>query len=193
MIKKLALSVALFTTFVLTANSANAALLDWTNRDSDRANPLINDNSDWSIIKLAKFDLGQKDNQLEAAPEPTPIPTPVQKLVRKNKAADTTATKTIRIVATAYSAEPGETDDEPCIAARNYNICGTTENVVATNCLSFDTIMTLPEIFGNKKFVVKDRMASRFSGSNCRIDVLMPDRQSALDFGIKVVIAEIAK
>lgn len=187
MIKNLTLLTALCTVFVLTTNSANAALLDWTNRDSDNAHPLVNDASGWSIIKLSKFDL----NQPEATPEPTPIP--AQKLIIKNKTADVPATKIIRIIATAYSAEIFQTDREPCIAARNYNICDTTENVVATNCFSLDTVMTFPEIFGNKKFVVKDRMASRFRGSNCRIDLLMPDRQSALNFGLKIVVAEIAK
>ena len=191
MIKNLTLLTALCTIFVLTTNSANAALLDWTNKDSDNAHPFINNASDWSITKLAKFDLSEKDNQPEATPEPTPVQ--AQKLIRKNRTADTTTTKTIRIIATAYSAEAAQTDNTPCIGARNYNVCETNENVVATNCLSFDTVMTLPELFGDKKFVVKDRMASRFSGSNCRIDVLMPNRQSALNFGLKVVVAEIAK
>lgn len=83
-----------------------------------------------------------------------------------------------RIVSvSAYSSTPEETDDSPFITA-----LGTTvrDGIVATNFLPFGTKIRIPSIFGDKVFVVEDRMSTRF---NNHLDIWMPSKSLALQFG----------
>ncbi|MEK7103033.1 MAG: hypothetical protein AAB870_01660 [Patescibacteria group bacterium] len=93
------------------------------------------------------------------------------------------------VSATAYSSTPDQTDGSPCITANGYNVCkGNQENVLAANFLPFGTKVRLPDIYGDRIFIVQDRMARRFSN---RIDVWMKTRQAAMQFGIKKVKIEV--
>lgn len=91
----------------------------------------------------------------------------------------------IVVAATAYSSTPDQTDDTPFITA-----LGTTvrDGVIATNFLPFGTKIMIPEIYGDKIFVVEDRMNRRYWYT---VDIWFPDRQSALEFGIKRVRIQI--
>jgi 3D (Asp-Asp-Asp) domain-containing protein len=92
--------------------------------------------------------------------------------------------KTIKYVnMTAYNSEPGQTDDTPCITANNFNVCEHgTENIIATNALPFETRVQFPDLFGDKVFIVKDRMNRRYT---TRVDIWMINRSDALKFGLK--------
>jgi len=92
------------------------------------------------------------------------------------------------VQATAYSSTPDQTDDTPFITASNTYV---RDGVVAANFLPFGTKIKIPEKFGDKIFIVEDRMHKRFQN---RIDVWFPDRKSALRFGydkdVKIQILE---
>mgnify|MGYP001588624339 CR=1 FL=1 len=93
------------------------------------------------------------------------------------------------IVVTAYNSEPGQTDDSPCITANNFNICDHgVEDTIAANFLPFGAKVKIPALFGNKVFVVRDRMNKRFSH---RVDVWMIERPDAVNFGVKVAKIEV--
>jgi len=79
---------------------------------------------------------------------------------------------------TAYSSTPEETDDTPFITAM-----GTTvrDGIIATNLLPFGTKVTIPKLFGNKVFVVEDRMHSRKKNN---VDIWMDSKEDAINFGI---------
>ncbi|MBD3311804.1 MAG: hypothetical protein GF349_04955 [Candidatus Magasanikbacteria bacterium] len=99
------------------------------------------------------------------------------------------------VVVTAYSSDVAQTDSTPCIPANGYNLCDHYEkygsgNSIAANFLSFDTQVKLPEVFGDKIFVVRDRMNARYNGQ-ARIDVWMPTREEAVQFGVKTLKMEI--
>ncbi|MFA5392559.1 MAG: 3D domain-containing protein [Candidatus Paceibacterota bacterium] len=97
-----------------------------------------------------------------------------------------TSLTTKRIVATAYSSTPDQTDDTPFITASGKMVG---DGIVASNFLAFGTKLRMPELFGNKIFVVEDRMNKRFSSD--RIDIWFPDRETARIFGIKETTIEI--
>lgn len=184
MIKKLTISVVLLTMFILTSNSANAGLLDWTNKDADNAHPLIDSNSNWSVSKLAKFDLIQKD-KLEDISEPTIVPVQKIKVIKTAVKISTVAAYTV--VATAYSSTPDQTDSTPCIAASGYNVCTKTDNIIAVSrdlvrLLGYGTQVRFPELYGQKIFRVEDTMNMRFTD---RIDFHLDSREEAKNFGIK--------
>lgn len=78
----------------------------------------------------------------------------------------------------AYSSTPDQTDDTPFITASGKYVA---DGIVATNHLPFGTKVQIPEVFGDKTFVVEDRMHPRKVGF---LDVWMPTREAALKFGV---------
>lgn len=92
---------------------------------------------------------------------------------------------------TAYNSEPGQTDDTPCITANGFNVCEHgIEDTVAANFLKFGTKIRMPELFGDRVFVVRDRMNKRYSD---RVDIWMLNKADALKFGKKYVKIEVVK
>lgn len=90
---------------------------------------------------------------------------------------------------TAYNSEIYQTDDSPCITANGFNVCEHgIEDTVAANFLPFGAKIKIPGIYGDKIFIVRDRMNERY---NNKIDIWMLDKQAAKNFGIKIVKVEI--
>lgn len=84
---------------------------------------------------------------------------------------------------TAYNSEIAQTDDDPCTTANGFNLCQhNQEDTVAANFLKFGTKIKIPELFGDKIFVVRDRMNKKH---NNRLDIWMKNRQDAMNFGVK--------
>lgn len=79
---------------------------------------------------------------------------------------------------TAYSSTPEETWGDPFITASGERV---RDGIIASNFLPFDTEVQIPEIFGDKVFIVKDRMHPRKKNF---IDIWMPAKQKAINFGI---------
>lgn len=79
---------------------------------------------------------------------------------------------------TGYSSSPDETDDTPWLTAINTLA---REGIVASNDLPFGTKIKIPSLFGDKVFVVEDRLNSRFKGV---IDIWFPSKEEALNFGV---------
>jgi len=96
------------------------------------------------------------------------------------------AIKTVKAVMTAYSSTPDQTDDSPFITASNKHV---EDGIIANNMLPFGTKIKIPELYGDKIFVIEDRMNRRMGDH--RFDIWMPDRSSALKFGVKSVTIEV--
>ena len=89
--------------------------------------------------------------------------------------------KTIRVFVTAYSSTPEQTDDTPFTTASGKQV---REGIVATNLLPLGTKIKIPEIYGNKVFVVEDRMNPR---NDQHVDIWFPTYWEARYLGIKRV------
>ncbi len=86
-------------------------------------------------------------------------------------------------VITAYNSEVGQTDDSPCITANGFNVCKHgIEDTIAANFLKMGTKVKIPELYGDRIFVVRDRMNPKHPN---RVDIWMKDRPSAIKFGVK--------
>ncbi|MBI4779659.1 3D domain-containing protein [Candidatus Falkowbacteria bacterium] len=95
------------------------------------------------------------------------------------------------VTITAYNSEAGQTDNSPCITANGFNVCDNgVEDTIAANFLPFGSKVKIPELFGDRVFVVRDRMNKRFSN---RVDVWMIKRPDAVKFGVKVARIEVLK
>ena len=98
-------------------------------------------------------------------------------------------TKTRQVVLTAYNSDKAQCDDSPCITANGFNVCKHgIEDTVAANFLPMGTKIRIPALFGDRIFVVRDRMAKRHQN---RVDILMKNYGSAIKFGIKTATIEI--
>ena len=86
---------------------------------------------------------------------------------------------------TGYSSSVNETDNTPFITAKGTYV---RDGIVASNFLPFGTAIKIPEIFGNKIFVVEDRMNSRYWYN---VDIWFPSKDLAKTFGRKTLKIEI--
>ncbi|MFC1700718.1 hypothetical protein ACFLZ0_01075 [Patescibacteria group bacterium] len=91
------------------------------------------------------------------------------------------------VVITAYSSTPDQTDSTPFITAKGTYV---RDGIIACNFLSFGTKVKIPYLFGDKIFVVEDRMALKNSH---KIDIWFETREQAKQFGVKAAKIEILK
>lgn len=87
--------------------------------------------------------------------------------------------KRMTVHITGYSSTPDQTDDTPFITASGHRV---RDGIVAANFVPLYTRIKIPELFGEKVFVVEDRMNRRFQD---RVDIWFADRGTAKKFGIK--------
>ena len=99
---------------------------------------------------------------------------------------DIKITRKIKVITTAYSSSVWQTDDTPFITAAGTRV---RDGIVANNLLPFGAKIRLPEIYGDKIFVVEDRMHSRKSPYH--IDVWLASYNEALNFGAKQTYMEV--
>lgn len=178
------LSAVLSLLFTLSSNYANAGFFDWINQKSETENNIIINSDNWDFDKTFRgfqdmiagkniaAAIENKDEQIE------PSVNPESKKELKLLSAHT-------VMATAYSSTPDQTDDTPFITAS-----GTTvrDGIIATNFLPFGTLIRIPHLFGDKIFVVEDRMNRRYA---TRVDIWFPERELAKIFGIRKVVIEV--
>jgi len=98
--------------------------------------------------------------------------------------------KTIKVVVTAYSSSWDETTGIPGMTG-NITASGKTvaDGIIANNMLPFGTKVKIPALYGNKIFIVQDRMASY--KSKYHIDIWMPSKPLAVNFGLKTAEIEV--
>ena len=86
---------------------------------------------------------------------------------------------------TAYSSTVDQTDSTPFITASGTRV---RDGIIAANFLPIGAKVRFPNIYGDKLFVVEDRMNSRYY---YRADIWMPSRWEAKQFGLKNTLIEI--
>ncbi len=101
-----------------------------------------------------------------------------EKEVKEQETVRTPKVLSTEVWLTAYSSSPDETDSTPFITASGERV---REGIVATNFLPLNSTIQIPELFGDKIFVVKDRMHHRKTNF---VDVWMPSKEEAKEFGI---------
>lgn len=92
---------------------------------------------------------------------------------------------------TAYNSEAAQTDASPCTTANGFNVCEYgVEDTVAANFLPFGAKVRVPDLFGDRVFIVRDRMNPRFDNY---IDVWMREKSDAIKFGVQYAKVEVLK
>ena len=103
----------------------------------------------------------------------------------ESKTKTKTTVKTYTVSASAYSSSVDETDDTPFITAAGTYV---RDGIVAANFLPMGTAIKIPALYGNKIFVVEDRMNKRY---NLNVDLWFPSKALAKQFGRKTIKIEI--
>ncbi len=93
----------------------------------------------------------------------------------------------LEVIVTGYSSTVDQTDSDPFITASGSYV---KDGIIAANFLPFGAKVRLPEAYGDKVFVVEDRMHPR---KKYQVDIWFPSRQEALNFGIKTIEIEVVQ
>lgn len=96
--------------------------------------------------------------------------------------------KKIKMIITAYSSRIEETDDTPFITASGKTVA---DGIIANNMLPFGSKIRIPELYGDKIFIVEDRMHQR--KGKYHVDIWFEDYSEAKEFGAKLTYIEILK
>lgn len=110
-----------------------------------------------------------------AVPEPAAFPV----------AGNREAPREMKINTTAYSSDVWQTDSTPFHTADGTYV---RDGIVAANFLPLGTRVKFPELYGDKEFVVKDRMNARYY---YKIDLWMPETSMARQYGLQYTTVEI--
>jgi len=92
----------------------------------------------------------------------------------------------IQVIVTGYSSTIDQTDLDPFITAAGTWV---RDGIVANNYLLMGTKIRMPELYGDKVFVVEDRMS--WTKGNYQIDIWFPSYWEALNFGAKRTYIEV--
>lgn len=88
--------------------------------------------------------------------------------------------KRLKVIVTGYSSSTFETDGDPYITASGTRV---REGIVANNLLPIGTKIKIPELYGDKIFVVEDRM--NWKKGLYHVDIWFPSYWQAKNFGAK--------
>lgn len=111
----------------------------------------------------------------------------------------------LKVMATAYSSDPWQTDSTPCKPAMDFDLCENylkygIEDTIAANFLPLGAKVRFPELYGDKVFTVRDRMNVKYNFNQIgyyRIDFykaaateegkldIKTAKYKAINFGIK--------
>jgi 3D (Asp-Asp-Asp) domain-containing protein len=92
----------------------------------------------------------------------------------------------VEMVITGYSSTICQTDSDPFVTASGKLV---KDGVVANNLLPFGTRIRIPDIYGDKIFVVEDRMNWR--KGYYHLDIWFPEYWQAKSFGVRSAYIEI--
>ncbi|MDP2641504.1 MAG: hypothetical protein Q8P39_03165 [Candidatus Yanofskybacteria bacterium] len=95
--------------------------------------------------------------------------------------------RTVNVFVTAYNSLPEQTNGDPFITASGER---TRHGIVAANFLPLGTKIRLPAIYGERVFIVTDRMHPRMQGY---VDIWFEDYSEAIQFGKQRTYIEVLR
>jgi 3D (Asp-Asp-Asp) domain-containing protein len=168
--KYLNITIVLAIAILFSTTTTHAGFMDWVKGPADQAS--------FMNVGIGSIQIPTMQTTATLPLNTVPKEQAQPKITVKAKAAYT-------VSVSAYSSTPDQTDDSPFITARNTYV---RDGIVATNFLPFGTAIKIPAVYGDKIFIVEDRMNKRYTTN---VDIWMADRQAALQFGRKNLVIEV--
>jgi 3D (Asp-Asp-Asp) domain-containing protein len=181
--KRKQILVAVLIAIAITTSTAQAGLLDWFTANNARAEQAQNGSFDQlyaSITGPAVTPDAEAPTIMTSANALEGVSSPVGGVSR-------TTRRTYTVQVSAYTSEVAQTDDSPFITASGTHV---RDGVVATNMFPFGTIIKMPKLYGDRIFVVEDRMNKRYQNN---VDIWFADKDAALKLGRRTVQIEVIK
>lgn len=178
--RKQILVISLIVISLMTSLTAQAGFLDWFRSASaatDTASKGSFDSLYASVTNSASVESEKPTlvaNAIAAISSPTGG---VSKAIRRF----------YMVEVSAYNSEVGQTDDSPFITAKGTHV---RDGIVASNMFPFGTAIKIPALYGDKIFVVEDRMNKRYQNN---VDVWLEHKADALKLGRRLVQIEVIK
>ncbi|MBX4211692.1 MAG: 3D domain-containing protein [Candidatus Yanofskybacteria bacterium] len=172
--------IAVLALLLIPSTSAHAGVKEWIAKGE--SNTLTASNLTFDQIYEALNFTNTKDTETlatfqEQAVRETAVTTKTTKSVK--------AKQTFVVSISGYSSTPDQTDASPFITAKGTYV---RDGIVAANFLPFGTAIKIPDLYGDKIFVVEDRMNSRYWYN---VDVWFTSREAALQLGRRTVTIEV--
>lgn len=175
--------IVLFAITLTTIAPAQAGFLDWFTGNSAKTDTASGGSFDQlyaSILTPSKF-----------ADDNSPVVLESVNAVLSGATLITGSQKTTRqmrwMQVSGYNSEVAQTDDSPFITASNTHV---RDGIVASNQFPFGTVLKFPSLYGDKIFVVEDRMNKRYTNN---VDIWFADKTEALQLGRRTVQIEVIK
>lgn len=162
------------------APTAHAGLLDWLGGNAEQVQTVP---ADRDINRM--FLSGTEFTPTEAVPSAIAGHALLASAVTDHTPQAPTVRRRMTLEVSAYNSEAAQTDDSPFIMANGGHVH---DGAVATNILPFGTRVKIPKYFGDKVFVVEDRMNKRYQN---HLDIWMEKKADALRFGRRTVVVEV--
>jgi len=142
------------------------------------------------LAQEVDYDYGQGPSELMLINHPDNLknqPSEIEPISSSLPANEELPYYTTYITATAYTSRAAETDDSPFIAAWGDHVFW---GMIASNAYPRGTKIQIPEYYGDKMFIVSDRMNQRYYH---HIDIWMPDLDDARNWGSRYVEIKVYK
>jgi len=169
----------LITIATVTAVPAQAGILDWFKANDAKAD--VASTGSFNALDASLFAGTPVSDEALVVGDTVIAPT--------SPASGTTAQKvtyrTYTVQVSGYNSEVAQTDDNPFITASGTHV---RDGVVASNMFPFGTILKIPSLYGDKIFVVEDRMNSRYTRN---VDIWFASHADALKLGRRTVQIEV--
>jgi len=174
--------VAVFLAIAFSTSYAQAGLLDWFVGSDTKADQASSQSFDQLYASVTSSPV--QDQPAMTANAFIGVSTPAGKAAQVLR-------KTYFVEVSAYNSEVGQTDSTPDIGA-----CGRVhDGIIAANVIGSDgrflpcgTIVKIPSVFGDKIFVVGDRLNKRYTNN---IDIWMESHADAVKFGRRHLAVEV--
>jgi 3D (Asp-Asp-Asp) domain-containing protein len=178
--RKQILVASLIAISLMTSLTAQAGFLDWFRTNAATADVASVGSFDSLYASVANGAPARDEKPTLVANALAPVNSPTGKV---SKAIH----RFYWVDVSAYNSEVGQTDDSPFITAKGTHV---RDGIVATNMFPFGTAIKIPALFGDKIFVVEDRMNTRYQNN---VDVWMESHADAVKLGRRTVQIEVIK
>ena len=182
--KRKQILVAVFLAISIMTSTAQAGWFDWFTTNDAQAEQAQNGSFDQLYASLSgpviTPDSQEEPTIMASANALEGVSSPVGGVSK-------TTRRTYTVQVSAYTSEVAQCDDSPFITAAGTHV---RDGIVATNMFPFGTVIKIPKLYGDKIFVVEDRMNKRYQNN---VDIWFTDKTEALKLGRRTVQIEVIK
>ncbi len=165
---------------LLTTTSAQAGFLDWFRSNAAAAE--VTSNGSFNSLYASVMNGPAVESE-----QPTLVANSIAAVSSPKGGVSKTIRQFYMVEVSAYNSEVGQTDDSPFITAKGTHV---RDGIVAANMFPFGTAIKIPALYGDKIFVVEDRMNTRYQKN---VDIWMESKADAKKLGRRLLQIEVIK